>query len=398
MSDEAEQHGPGNGGGELGTLLALLHRGDAAFDRVTATFRTWRHTERSVAAHRAHIEEEKRRGAGVRTFGLGDREQPEETVELLRLWRDGDRMRTEHSGGWSDGAYTVRDREIWWTWNENSGATSNADDPAVGFGGGGEVSLMLDPTPLLGLLRFSPAGRGQVAGHETVSASALPRLHGAGPSRRSFDLHQLGIGAEHYLLEVDVRRGVLLDAIAVRDGEPFHRITAVEIAFDEPIPDERFVFVPPAGEEIQAMPHRRQVTRLTVTEVQSRASFTVLIPARIPPGWQSHGTFIEASDRPPSPPGAALFYRSDDGHESISLSEYAVGDQPSQYGLMGEDENWTTHRRNDVEVRFRSTGPQAQAYVELHGTFAFLTSESLSGERLAELAAGLKPAPDTPGI
>ena len=397
MSDETGQRRAG-GGGELGALLALLHRGDAAFDRIAATFRTWRHTERSAAAHRAHMEEQKRRGAGVSQFAVGVREQPEETEELLRLWRDGDRMRTEHAGGWSDGAYTVRDGEIWWTWNEHSGATSNVDDPTVGFGDGGGLSLMLDPTPLLGLLRFVPTGRGRVAGHETVSARALPRVGGGRDSPRMFDLHQLGIGADHYLLEVDAQRGVLLDAVAVRDGEPFQTITAVEIVFDAPIPDERFIFVPPTGEEIQPMAHRRPITRLTVAEIQSRAAFTVLIPERIPEGWHSHGTFIEASERPPSPPGAALFYRSEDGHESISLSEYAAGDQPGQYALMGDAEDWTTHHRDGVEVRFRSPGPQAQAYVELHGTFAFLTSESLSGERLADLAAGLKPAPDTPRI
>jgi hypothetical protein len=43
----------------------LLHRADAAFDRVEATYRIWRHEERASAAWQAEIEEEKRRGAAM---------------------------------------------------------------------------------------------------------------------------------------------------------------------------------------------------------------------------------------------------------------------------------------------------------------------------------------------
>jgi hypothetical protein len=36
------------------------------------------------------------------------------------------------------------------------------------------------------------------------------------------ELHALGTGAHHYLLEVDQERGVLLAVTAIRDGQPFH--------------------------------------------------------------------------------------------------------------------------------------------------------------------------------
>jgi hypothetical protein len=41
---------------------------------------------------------------------------------------------------------------------------------------------------------------------------------------------------------------------------------------------------------------------------------------------------------------------------------------------------------------------QAQAYLEREGTFAFLVSDNLTGDQLATIAAGLRPAPDTGSI
>jgi hypothetical protein len=72
---------PSAGGVELGALLALLHRGDAGFDRVEATYRMWRHDERAAAAWRAEIDEEKRRGAAITSYGAStDSDKPAETV------------------------------------------------------------------------------------------------------------------------------------------------------------------------------------------------------------------------------------------------------------------------------------------------------------------------------
>ena len=65
--------------------------------------------------------------------------------------------------------------------DKSTGATSNQDDPEVGFSVGEEVSLMLDPTPLLGSLRFISAGRARVAGRDTFTGDAVPRLSDARP-------------------------------------------------------------------------------------------------------------------------------------------------------------------------------------------------------------------------
>ena len=339
---------PGEAGGDavgLGALLAFLHRADAGFDCVEATYRIWRHNERAA-----------------------------------------------------DGAYAVRDGDLWWSWDEHSGAMSNQDGHRVGFSVGEEVSLMLDPTPLLGVLRFAPGGRGRVAGRETVTAEAVARLRDPRRHPRAFELHQIGSGADRYLLQFDAERGVLLEAVAIREDEPFFRITTDHIAFDQPIAAERFRFQPPPGEEIQPTCQRHRLTHVSLVEAQRRAPFIALIPARIPPDWHSRCAFIEASPRPPSPACVSLTYHSDDGHESVSLSEYAAADKPDQYKLMGAADDWRTVIRDGVDVRVRTLGSQTQAYFELEGTFAFLMSETLSSDQLATLAAGLKPAPTTSSI
>ncbi len=56
---------------------------------------------------------------------------------------------------------------------------------------------------------------------------------------------------------------MLLEAIALRDGEPFHKITTVEITFDGPIPDERFQL--PAASSWSAPNDRRGQRKCLLT-------------------------------------------------------------------------------------------------------------------------------------
>ncbi len=185
---------------------------------------------------------------------------------------------------------------------------------------------------------------------------------------------------------------VLLRAVALHGGEPFHEITTVEIAFDEPIGDDLFRFEPPAGEQVQPVGQRARPHHITATEAQQRAPFTVLIPERIPANWHVHCVFIEPSQRPPRPASVSLNYRSDDGHESVSLSQYGASNKPEQYDLMIASDGWRTITHDGNAVQVRRGGPQSQAHIESDGTFVFLTSETLSGDQLAAIAAGLKPA------
>jgi hypothetical protein len=384
----------------LGALLELLHDADAPFRSVQATYRVWRHETRVREALVAAAEEQKRRGASIRlhSFRSGDPE-PLEREETVRIWRDGERFREEHHGGQRDGYYAVADGPLWWFWDQLMGAMSNQDDPSVGSGIGQELEVMLNPTPLLSSLRFRVTGNSRVAGRATVTACATPRPYD--PRHwRSLELRQLGTGADHYRLEVDQERGVLLAVAAIRDEQRFQTITALAIRFDEPVPAETFQFQPPEGEGIQATRDRHRLQHVTLTEAQQRAPFTVLMPDRVPTSWQAHCTFVEASQRPPSPPQVSLSYRSGDGHESVSIDEMAAVDRAAHhYENMVNNDDWQDATPEGVSVKVRPAGwGQAQAYLEREGTFVFLVSDNLTGDQLATIAAGLRPAPDTGSI
>jgi hypothetical protein len=91
--------------------------------------------------------------------------------------------------------------------------------------------------------------------------------------------------------------------------------------------------VAPEGEQIQPAQSRRgSLQPITLTEAQQRAPFTVLMPDRVPADWRVQCMFIEASQRPPSPALVSLNYRSDDGHQSISISQMAAADVARRTG------------------------------------------------------------------
>lgn len=388
---------PDRDNGELGSLLVLLHRADTPVRSVEAAYRTWQHEERASAAWRAATEEEKGRGAAISTYGAAcTSSEPVEREEVLHIWRADGRVREEHAGGPRDGAYGVRDGELWWSWDERNGATSNRDDPKLGSGIGEGLSFMLDPTPLLGLLRFAVVGHGRVAGRETITAEAVPRWRDPRRGPRSFELYELGAGADRYTLEIDEQRGVLLEVVASRDGEPFNKVTTVAIAFDRLISEERFTFEPPAGEEIQPT-WGHPPERISVRQAQQRAAFTVLIPDRIPSAWRVSCLFREASRRPPWPGSVALIYRSDDGHEGVSLSQFRAADKSS---MMLADDDWEDVGREGTAIRATrlDASSEAQAQLEHGDTFVILTSQTLTRDELATIGASLKPAPITSSI
>ena len=386
----------------LGALLGLLHGADERFRTVHATYRTWRHEERLHEAFRANTEAQKRRGvsfAAVSAVSSSGEPAPPETEETVRIWRDGQRFREELHGGHRDGYYGVADGPLWWFWDEHRGAMSNQDNPDAQSGVGQRLQLMLNPVPLLSSLRFRVTGTSQVAGRAAVTARAIPRPHDSRRGGFGFELHELGIGAQHYQLEVDQDRGVLLAVTAFRDKQPFHKITTLAIRFDEPIEAETFQFTPPDGEQIQLSQNHPRPQHITVTEAQQRASFTVFVPDHVPEGWQLRCMFIEASARPPSPAQVALSYRSMDGHQSISISQVAAADRASHFGSMINDEDWQVVVHEGTSIKLSpAESPQAQANLERDGTLVFLTSNNLTCDQLAPIAVSLKPAPGTGSI
>ncbi len=383
---------------DLGALLVVLHSADAPRGRVEVTYRVWRHQERLHAAFTANAQEQKRRGASITLYGPGKAEPvPAEYEETVRIWRAGERVRVEHHGGERDGYYAVTDGPLWWMWDERNGAHSNQDDPSVGSGIGEELQIMLNPVPLLSSLRFQPTGSSEVAGRPTISAHGIRRPQDTrhGPA---FELHELGTGADFYELEVDRQLGVLLAVTAIRDKQPFHRITTLAVAFDQPIADETFRFEPPAGEEIQSRWGEERVEHVTLVEAQQRAPFTVLMPDTVPANWQVQCRLIRPSERPPSPTQIGLIYCSTDGHESISLSQFPAGGS-TPYRELGDGEGWETVTRGGIEMKTRpARWGQAQVELERDGTFVHVMSDNLTRDQVLTIAAGLRPAPSTSSI
>ncbi|MEA2147716.1 MAG: hypothetical protein QOG59_3303, partial [Solirubrobacteraceae bacterium] len=384
---------------ELGALLVLLHGADAPVDTVEVIYRLWRHRERAHAAFLADVEEQQRRGVSIASYGPGTAEaEPAESEATARIWRAGERVRVEHHGRERDGYYSVTDGPLWWIWDERNGAHSNQDDPSVGSGVGEELQFMLNPVPLLSSLRFQPTGSSEVAGRPTISAHGIPRPRDTARHGPAFELHELGTGADFYELEVDRQLGVLLVVTAVRDGQPFHRITTLAVAFDQLIPDETFRFEPPAGEQIQSQWGEERLEHVTLVEAQQRAPFTVLMPDRVPANWQVQCRLIRPSERPPSPMQIGLIYSSTDGHESISLSQFPAGGS-NAYRELGDGEGWETVTRGGIEMKTRpARWGQAQVELERDGTFVHLMSDNLTRDQVLTIAAGLRPAPSTSSI
>lgn len=379
----------------LGALLVLLHGSDTPFDTVHAAYRVWWHRERTQAAFTAHAEARDRR---VTRYGRRDaRPKPVESEETVRIWRAGDRVRVEHHGGEQDGYYAVSDGPLWWVWSEGTGARSNQDDPSVGGNFTNQLQIMLNPVALLSSLRLRPTGKAQVAGLPTITAHGTPRPQS--PDRGdAFELHELGTGADHYELEVDQRRGVLLAVTAIHDGQPFHTITTLELCFDRPIPEETFRFTPPAGEQLEPIRGTHRLRYVTLVEAQQQAPFTVLMPDSIPHDWQVQCRFIDASERPPSPVEIGLSYDSVDGHESVSLTQTAAG-ASNPHTRFVDEENWEKVTRDGISMRTRPAGwGQAQVELELAGTWVHLMSDNLTRDQVLRIAAGLRPAPSTSSI
>lgn len=109
--------------------------------------------------------------------------------------------------------------------------------PSTGIGR--DVQAMLNPAALLGLLRMEPCGRSEQARPPCLSARAHPRPW-ARERRLATALYPLGFGAEVWIIDVDVERGVLLRSEALIAGHAFCILEALSIEFDRPNTPDTF--------------------------------------------------------------------------------------------------------------------------------------------------------------
>jgi len=135
-----------------------------------------------------------------------------------------------------------------------------------------------------------------------------------------------------------------------------------------------------------------------VIEAQQLASFTVLIPDRIPANWHPHCIYIAASEAPAATRAGLTQLPVRRRPPSVSIIEMAAADRPAHYDQMIAGDGWQDVPHDDIVVRVTKAGNQTQAHAERDGTFVFLMSENLGRDELATIAARLKPAPNAGSI
>ena len=379
---------------DLGELLVLLHGARRRVATVRAIVRNWRHQQRMREAM-----QRTERAGSVTLFGPAVGPEGVAVENVLRVWlAPPDRAREEREGADGEG-FDVRRGSSWWRYDCDNGAMAGEDERGGGGDIGGELWWLLDAAPLIGLLDFDTITAGRQAGRSTLRVRAVPREPAAGDD---MPLLRLGAGgADELWLDVDEQRGALLRVEGRLAGEPFNIWEVTEIAFDETFADDVFEFTPPPGEPIRSFKDEFGLERdLTIEQAVARASFTVWIPSRVPAGWVTAIAFAAASDRPRMAPQVHLHCRAQDGTHAVNIAESPAG-HPGEHSDYehARPGPWRQIERDGRSMEIREPAESwqpAQVRLELDGTRIHIHSGDLTADWLADLAAGLVPAPPEP--
>lgn len=294
-------------------------------------------------------------------------------------------------------AFGVQRGDTWWRFDPRSGAMTNKGSPSHQSGLGQEVQALLQPSQLLSVLRLTPTGDGKRAGHEVVRATGVARPRSRYP--HDITLMVLGRGADSYEIEADKQRGVLLRLAACHQGGLFTAIEATELHIDEPIAPDLFVFEPPVGESVRDVSAmvRERLADVSLSEAIARVPFQLLIPERVPAGWELTINASGPSRRPPSPAHVVLHYRSRDATGKLTIGE---SDPETAQGTWARDtDDWQVvdHETGPMQIKQISPGgPLNQLRCERQGTAVGVTSPTLDTDALIAIAATLRPAPTRP--
>jgi outer membrane lipoprotein-sorting protein len=131
---------------------------------------------------------------------------------------------------------------IWWTWTAGNDVHTNARAPhpeqREHSGVDRALLVMLDPAPLVGTLQLHVDGSAEALGLQGDLVDGIARNSQIDPG--------LWPGADQYRLLVDRQHGILLRAEALQDGNTYAATTFTDLAIDQAIPEERFVFEVPS--------------------------------------------------------------------------------------------------------------------------------------------------------
>jgi hypothetical protein len=328
--------------------------------------REWIHVARSALA----FEDWRRRTEGGNYVGTKPRADVPEVLETrLRYWAEGACFREER-----DSLTIVCDGERTWTWTPEAGAV------VANRGASSELDL-LHPLALVLAFELEPFGTADVAGRAALAVRARPRDDAS-------RMHSLGLGADELELVVDAERGILLRTEARHGSEAFRVLEVEEIAFDEGLPPNTFVFEPPPGETVRPIEEAYRWDDVSVEEAAKRASFTVWVPRGLHERWRVHAIHRPASERPNLDETVHLLYF-DDALHNFSIEQAGVR-------LLA----WRTDpprviERDGAELRLIE-GKPLEVHLERGGTQLRISSDTLDADALVELATSLVEAPTEP--
>jgi outer membrane lipoprotein-sorting protein len=129
----------------------------------------------------------------------------------------------------------------------NSGVTNHGH----GFG---PAETLVDAAALLSALRLQFLGTDTLLGRDVFRICGLPRARTS--HQPDYGLHELGLGADEYMLSVDAERGVLLRTEARVREQPLIVIEMTEVEFDVDLPPETFKIDLPNGETFEDVSQR----------------------------------------------------------------------------------------------------------------------------------------------
>ena len=387
----------------LGDVLELLHSADEPKGTLRCVVRIRRETRGQEEAARRHAERSRGTASVAMVVATAEArsERPTHTESVYRLWFHGRQRVREEADDEGRTRLGVRDGDTWWIWDDYSGAITNDGDAHHQAGIGQQVEWLLDPGPLLAVLRFGSVRRATVGGRDAFVVRAVERAAGD-----RLVLITLPFGYDEYELAVDAERGVVLRAACLLDGREVTVFEMVELAFDEEFPADTFVFAPPAGETVQRAQDRFQHHDMTLEEVAERASFTVFAPTGLALGWRLWAMYVPRSDRPPVAEAVHLHLHRHDAAHAVSITERtaAAGD-PAALSAHVPADQWETRRVDGLEARVyageRGRGgiPGPLVVLEREGTQIEISGQGMEIEALLELAGSLEPAPtDRPRI
>jgi outer membrane lipoprotein-sorting protein len=247
--------------GDLGDVLELLHDAETRWKTLRAVGRQWRHNARASEVferHFAALEASRPPGAVARltaTYAPDESQPsvPDESEDLWRLWIErGGRTRAEFSVG-TDTVSVVFDGPTWWSWSPHAGGMTNRGAANHGHGLG-PAAMLIDTAALMGALRLELLGKDKLFGRDVFRVRGITRARLGHES--DYGLHELGVGADDYLVSVDAERGVALRSEARFREQPFRVIEMTEVEFDADLPPETFTVVLPEGEAFEDVSHR----------------------------------------------------------------------------------------------------------------------------------------------